>query len=196
VGVVDDRRLEAAVAAAAERLREAAPSYRNESAGLLSARIRLMTEAALSGSSAEIYALLETFMELRAGQGFEVSSMLRALHEVERAAGDVMVAREGEGALGGEAWREAQDVLRGAQLVLLDRYGSHTGRGRANGTLSSRERDVLTLLGEGLRYEAIAGRLGVTAETARTYLRRAMGKLGADTTAQAVAVAVRRGLLD
>jgi DNA-binding CsgD family transcriptional regulator len=196
VSVVDDRRLEAAVAAAAERLREAAPSYRNESAGLLSARIRLMTEAALSGSTSDVEALLETFVELRAGQGFEVASMLRALHEVERAAGDVLAEREGEGALGGEAWREAQGVLRGAQLLLLDRYGSHTGRVSADGNLSARERDVLTLLGDGLRYEAIAARLGVAPETARTYLRRAMDKLGADTTAQAVAVAVRRGLLD
>jgi len=197
----DDRVLEAAVAAAVDRLHDTAPEYRNESVGRLAARIRLMTEAALSDSGSEIESLLGSFASLRAAQGFEVASVLRALHEVERAVGEIVTRCEGDAALGCDAWRRAQHFLRSAQLVLLERYGAHRAHdgasdGAANGHLSARERDVLTLLGEGLRYDAIAARLGVTAETARTYLRRAMEKLGADTTAQAVAVAIRRGLLD
>ena len=64
-----------------------------------------------------------------------------------------------------------------------------------NDQLSSREREVLDCLAAGLRYEGIADRLGLSTETARTYVRRAMAKLEAETPAQAVALAIRAGLI-
>lgn len=61
--------------------------------------------------------------------------------------------------------------------------------------LSRREAEVLTLLAEGLSYEEIAAQLGLHAETVRTHVRRAAARLGAATRTQAVAAALRGGLI-
>jgi DNA-binding NarL/FixJ family response regulator len=69
---------------------------------------------------------------------------------------------------------------------------------RLNGevpTLTRREREVLRLLAEGLANEEIGKRLFISAETVRTYVRTAMGKLDADTRTQAVATALRHRLI-
>lgn len=46
----------------------------------------------------------------------------------------------------------------------------------------------MTLLAEGCRDKELPGRLHVTSHTARTFLRRAMVKLGAKSRAEAVAI--------
>jgi two-component system, NarL family, nitrate/nitrite response regulator NarL len=61
--------------------------------------------------------------------------------------------------------------------------------------LTARERDVLELLAEGLHLEVIAGRLGIGLETVRTHVRHASDRLGAANRTQAVAIAIRRGLI-
>lgn len=61
--------------------------------------------------------------------------------------------------------------------------------------LTQRERQVLRLLADGLANDAIAGELGISAETVRTHLRKAMNKLDADTRTQAVATALRHSLI-
>jgi DNA-binding NarL/FixJ family response regulator len=61
--------------------------------------------------------------------------------------------------------------------------------------LTQRELDVLALLAEGLPHEEIGRRLGISSETVRTHLRKASGRLGAATRTQAVATALRMGLL-
>jgi len=62
--------------------------------------------------------------------------------------------------------------------------------------LTVREREVLALLAEGLPHEEIAGRLGIGAETVRTHLKKASERLGAATRTQAVATALRLGLIE
>jgi DNA-binding NarL/FixJ family response regulator len=62
---------------------------------------------------------------------------------------------------------------------------------RGGPPLSPRERDILRLLSEGLANDAIAGLLAISPDTVRTYIRRAMEKLEADTRTQAVAIALR-----
>jgi DNA-binding NarL/FixJ family response regulator len=62
-------------------------------------------------------------------------------------------------------------------------------------TLTERELEVLSLLAEGLPHEAIGERLGIGSETVRTHLRMACGRLGATTRTQAVASALRAGLI-
>jgi DNA-binding CsgD family transcriptional regulator len=62
--------------------------------------------------------------------------------------------------------------------------------------LTARERDVLELLARGLRQEQIAARLGIGAETVRTHIRNASERVGAATATQAVAIAIRHGLID
>jgi DNA-binding NarL/FixJ family response regulator len=61
--------------------------------------------------------------------------------------------------------------------------------------LTPRERDVLELLARGLRHEQIAAELGIGAETVRSHLRNASQRLGAATTTQTVAIAIRRDLI-
>ena len=67
--------------------------------------------------------------------------------------------------------------------------------GGTKGTLTPRELDVLGLLAEGLQHEEIGRRLGISSETVRTHLRKACDRLGASTRTQAVATALRQGLI-
>jgi DNA-binding NarL/FixJ family response regulator len=64
-----------------------------------------------------------------------------------------------------------------------------------SGKLTPRELDVLGLLAEGLQHEEIGRRLGISSETVRTHLRKASDRLGATTRTQAVATALRLGLI-
>ena len=64
-----------------------------------------------------------------------------------------------------------------------------------NGALTPRERDVLKLLAEGLPHEEIGRRLGISGETVRTHVQKACDRLGASTRTQAVATALRQGLI-
>jgi DNA-binding NarL/FixJ family response regulator len=61
--------------------------------------------------------------------------------------------------------------------------------------LTQRERDVLRLLADGFSNEEIGKRLFISPETVRTHVRKAMGKLDADTRTQAVATALRQSLI-
>ena len=69
---------------------------------------------------------------------------------------------------------------------------SPPGRSRA---LTAREVDVLALLAEGLSYEQIGLRLTISGETVRTHVRKATDRLGAGTTTEAVATAIRKRLI-
>lgn len=62
--------------------------------------------------------------------------------------------------------------------------------------LTDRERDVLTHLSRGESHEEIGRALGISIETVRTHLRKASDKLGAATRTQAVATALRLGLIE
>lgn len=61
--------------------------------------------------------------------------------------------------------------------------------------LTERELEVLRLLAEGFPHEEIGKTLGISSETVRTHLRKASGRLGASTRTQAVATALRMGLI-
>ena len=61
--------------------------------------------------------------------------------------------------------------------------------------MTRRERDVLTLLGEGMGNRAIAERLGISDHTVKFHLASIYGKLHATTRAEAVRRAFQRGLL-
>ncbi len=57
--------------------------------------------------------------------------------------------------------------------------------------LSPREEEVLLLLADGFGVNEIARRLGITSYTVKAYRANARYKLGAATTAQAVAILAR-----
>jgi DNA-binding NarL/FixJ family response regulator len=89
------------------------------------------------------------------------------------------------------------DVLRALEAV---RHGHSyldpsLRAGRSGTALTTREIEVLTLLADGLRHEDIGARLGIGAETVRTHVRKASDRLGATTRTQAVALALRQGLI-
>jgi DNA-binding NarL/FixJ family response regulator len=61
--------------------------------------------------------------------------------------------------------------------------------------LTARERDVLARLARGSSTEAIADDLVLSIHTVRNHVRNLMGKLGAHSRLEAVAVALRQGLI-
>jgi DNA-binding NarL/FixJ family response regulator len=78
----------------------------------------------------------------------------------------------------------AEDLLRPPQRPL----GSHE-------TLTPRELEVLELLASGLSNKEIAERLGVSFHTVKFHVNAILGKLGASSRTEVVALAVRAGLL-
>ncbi len=63
-------------------------------------------------------------------------------------------------------------------------------------TLSGRQREILQMLADGMQTEAVAATLGLSTETVRTHTKRILAKLGTSTRTQAVAVALRHGLIE
>ncbi len=61
--------------------------------------------------------------------------------------------------------------------------------------LTRREREVLQMLAAGLANKEIAARLGISDHTAKFHVAAILGKLGAATRTEAVALGIRRGLV-
>ena len=61
--------------------------------------------------------------------------------------------------------------------------------------LTPRERDCLSWAARGMTYQEIAGVLDVSPRTVEQHLASARSKLGAHSTAQAIAVATRRQIV-
>jgi DNA-binding NarL/FixJ family response regulator len=62
--------------------------------------------------------------------------------------------------------------------------------------LSKRESEILQKIAYGATTKEVAHDLGISAHTVKTHLERTFEKLGANDRAQAVAIALRRGLVD
>ncbi len=71
-----------------------------------------------------------------------------------------------------------------------------TPRPDSAGALTSREIEVLRLLGAGAANKAIAAELGISERTARTHVSKILGKLGLSSRTQAALWAAREGLVD
>lgn len=61
--------------------------------------------------------------------------------------------------------------------------------------LTSREKEVLRMLAEGLGNKQIAARLEISEHTAKFHVASIFGKLGVSSRAEAVAIGMRRGLI-
>ena len=66
----------------------------------------------------------------------------------------------------------------------------------AEQSLSEREREILQLLAEGYHTEEVGRRIGLSVETVKSDTKRVIAKLQADTRTHAVAIALRRALID
>ena len=71
-----------------------------------------------------------------------------------------------------------------------------TGRLGTGDSLSPRERQVLQLVADGYENKQIVTKLGLSEGTVKTYLRGIFQKLDVASRAEAVAVGLRRGLID
>jgi two-component system nitrate/nitrite response regulator NarL len=93
----------------------------------------------------------------------------------------------------------AQDLT----VLTPEQARQHLPSRRANGdvptdfveTLTQRELQVLKLLGAGFANKEIAGQLGISDHTAKFHVAQILAKLGAGSRAEAVAIAIRRGLI-
>jgi pimeloyl-ACP methyl ester carboxylesterase/DNA-binding CsgD family transcriptional regulator len=87
------------------------------------------------------------------------------------------------------AWERFCDEV----LEFMGLKGSVRGEDPAFASLSPREREVLTLIAEGLGNAQIAERLSISEKTVRNHVSNLFDKLGVWTRAQAIVFAIERG---
>lgn len=167
-------------------------------------------EEALQAAERSRPGLVVLSVDLSAPSGFEVLHRLRV-----RFGGDLAIVLVGA-SVGATARDEVAALLLGADDYfarplqfdavlarmrrLLSRprrplLSNHGGSSRI-GELTRREREVLALLVAGERADEIRQRLSISRKTTATHIERILGKLGAHSQAQAVAFAVRDGVLE
>jgi len=83
-------------------------------------------------------------------------------------------------------------------LISLCESGGGKGvhRSSRSSPLTGREQDILSLLVSGVDLQAAAGRLGITVNTARGYVKNLYRKLGVHSQLELLAVTRERGLLE
>lgn len=106
---------------------------------------------------------------------FEVVSATASAEAIDASADVVVTAR-------------ASRALQGAPRTATE--ATH-----APPSLTQREREILSLLADGLGNKQIAARLGISPSTVKTHVEVLFEKLAVTSRAEAVAVAVRKGLL-
>jgi DNA-binding NarL/FixJ family response regulator len=79
--------------------------------------------------------------------------------------------------------------------LITDRPERPAATGKILASLTDREREVMTLVAEGLSNDEIAARLFLSPLTAKTHVSRIMTKLGARDRAQVVVMAYETGLV-
>ena len=68
--------------------------------------------------------------------------------------------------------------------------------GKDDDTLTTREREILQLLADGMSNADVASKLFISQETVKSHVRHILAKLEADTRTQAVAIALREAIID
>ncbi len=75
------------------------------------------------------------------------------------------------------------------------RMGEGGGGEQKTPPLSKREREILQKVADGATTRLVASELGISPHTVKTHLERIFEKLGANDRAQAVAIAIRTGIV-
>jgi PAS domain S-box-containing protein len=94
-------------------------------------------------------------------------------------------------------FRAAANYVAGRHLLIARRADGPGQRSSGKGgSLTPRQREVLSMLASGLNGPEAAAKLFLSPTTVRTHVQNAMRELGAKTRAQAVAEAIARGEID
>jgi DNA-binding NarL/FixJ family response regulator len=97
-------------------------------------------------------------------------------------------------AAAGTAYLTPEQATR--MLAEYRRGGERESAGPSAAALTAREREVLTLIAEGLSGKAIADRLGLSPNTVERHRTNIMNKLGLHNRAELVRFAIRERLID
>lgn len=79
--------------------------------------------------------------------------------------------------------------------IVIEHMGDPGSTGGVLDTLTTRERETLQLIAEGVPTKAIAQKLGVSIKTVETYRKRLSEKLRANSIAELTRIAIREGLV-
>ena len=118
--------------------------------------------------------------------------------------GDVQVSRALKAGaraylLKGSVREELLDTIRAVhagQKRLSPEVAAEVAEHATDDALTARETDVLRLVAGGNANKEIAARLSLTEETVKSHVRNIMAKLGANDRTHAVAIGVKRGIID
>jgi DNA-binding NarL/FixJ family response regulator len=91
----------------------------------------------------------------------------------------------------------ADELVAPVRRAVIRAGASSRARRLSDGrALTDREREVLSLLAQGLSQAEIATRLVISSKTVATHIQRTLGKLNVHSRAEAVGLAYRTGLID
>jgi DNA-binding NarL/FixJ family response regulator len=94
--------------------------------------------------------------------------------------------------------RELVDAIRqvhAGRKRIPPEVAAHIAEHLADESLTQREIEVLALVASGNRNKEIGARLFISEETVKVHVKHVMDKLGASDRTQAVAIAIRRGII-
>src|SRR6266849_1648846 len=117
--------------------------------------------------------------------------------------GDVEIRRALEAGARGYMLKSMppQELIEGIRQVhagkkyIPPEVGSHLAEHMGEERLTAREVEVLCQIAEGERNSDIANQLSISEETVKVHVKHIMEKLGAKDRTQAVAIAIRRGII-
>jgi DNA-binding NarL/FixJ family response regulator len=118
------------------------------------------------------------------------SSIVMAIEIADPALADRLAAL-----LGGVAGLRLVGPDQAADAMIVARDQRHASE-PSESDLTPRERDVLTLMAEGVSNKVIAERLGISVHTAKFHVASILDKLDATGRTDAVAHAARRGVIE
>jgi len=126
------------------------------------------------------------------GKGAEPEELLAAIRTAAR--GDTLLSPAATKGLIATFLAQSGPYSAGTDAAEGGRGGATPAPG-VLGSLTGREREVLTLVGGGLNNDEIGERLSVSPLTVKTHVNRTMSKLGARDRAQLVVAAYENGLV-
>ena len=177
--------------------------------------MRLVAEASNGREAIELFRTHRpdiTLMDLRMPEMSGIDAMISIRGEFPEAriivltthAGDVQVSRALKAGaraylLKGSLRKELLDTIRAVhagQKRLSSEVAAEIAEHATDDALTPREIDVLRLVAAGNPNKEIAAQLSLTEETVKSHIRNILAKLGANDRTHAVAIGLKRGIID